>query len=165
MPGLIAIQVTDRGNTPRRLQKTMRQVMKAAWETTGQHWHAEYRELRFDPNYARRAGFTRRKGEGLPRGSAAFRRSYTGRKVRIYGHENPLEYSGDTRRRIRSTTLSATSKGVKLRYSANKFNFKHPKSRVRMSEEFRTITPQDERQLAEFFDRQVDIGLRLVDQS
>lgn len=166
MPKLITIKTRHRGNTPRGMKRAYNNASKAAWADTAFEFHAHYRDKRFTNEHAQEAGFALRKGEGLPRGSAAFRKSYTGRKLRMMGHTRPLEFSGDTRRKVRSASISSTSKGGKAAYAgASKFNFRHPKSKIRMSEEFKRITAAEAIALGEFYDRRLDHHLALEDQT
>lgn len=52
----------------------------------------------------------------------------------------PLVWSGESRRLARSASITSTSKGVKIKYPGlRKFNLRHPKSQIRMNEEFRRI--------------------------
>lgn len=155
------IKITDRGPTPRKLLAVHNKASKAAWSQTGVRFHQDFRDLRFRPDHARRAGYYKRKGEGQPFGSVKWKRSYMGQKYRKYGHQRPLEFSGETRRAIASMpTLSSTSTSTKVRYAgARKFNFRHPKSRINMAEEFRRILPDEANSLARTYDRQLNIGL------
>lgn len=146
-----AVKVTDRGATPRRMLKVHNAANKIAWYQTGLHFHGHMRDNRFTEAHAREAGYKKRKGESLPKGSKGYRRSYTGRKERKWGHTRPLEFSGRTRDAVRTARITSTSKGARVSYSgASTLNFKHPKSQIRMNEEFRTITRAESEQLGEF---------------
>lgn len=161
---MLRIAIRERGNTPRGMKRAFNAASKEAWRDTAMEFHANYRDKRFTAEHAREAGYTARKGELQPRGSKAFRQSYTGRKLRIKGHTRPLEFSGETRRAVRATSITSTSRGGKASYrGASKFNFRHPKSRVRMSEEFRRITRAESIELAAFYDRRLDAALKRVD--
>lgn len=160
----LAIVVRERGATPRNMRKIHTRASKLAFLDTGTQFHLEHVPRRFTEKHAREAGFGHRKGELLPRGTKAFRQSYTGRKLRAKGHTNPLEYSGDTKRALRwAPSMSATSKGVKIRFSgARTFNYRHPKSRIRMSDEFRRITKGEAIELGNFYDRRLDVRYAAV---
>lgn len=164
MASLVTIKVRERGNTPRGMKRAFNNASKAAWYATAMEFHRNYRDKRFTIEHAREAGYAHRKGELIARGSAAFRRSYTGRKLRIHGHTNPLEFSGETRKAVRLANISSTNKGGKAAYrGASKFNFNPPRSRVRMSEEFRRITQAEAVELAAYYDRQLDSELKALD--
>ncbi len=122
------------------------------------------RDARFTEAHARAAGYAHRKGELLPRDTAAFRRSYTGRKLRMFGHTRPLEFSGETRNKVRAASINATNKMGRAAYpGASKFNFRHPKSKIRMNEEFTRLLPHEVEQLGEYYDQQLDIELKKLD--
>lgn len=158
--GYMAITVRERGPVPRGMRKAFNAASKRAWADVGVYFHEHLREARFTEEHARAVGYTRRRGEAMPRGTKAFRRSYTGRKLQRFGHTRPLEFTGDTRRAMRTATLAPTSKGVKVRYpGARAFNFRHPQSQVRMNEEFRRLTHAETMLLAEVYDRQLDLYL------
>lgn len=165
MASLVTIKVRERGNTPRGMKRAFNNASKAAWYATAMEFHRNYRDKRFTLEHAREAGYAHRKGELLTRGSAAFRRSYTGRKLRLKQHMNPLEFSGDTRKAMRrGVGVTSTNKGGKAAYrGASKFNFHPPRSRVRMAEEFRRITQAEAVELAAYYDRQLDSELKALD--
>lgn len=164
MAKLITIQVRDRGATPRGMKRVFNAAQKAAWRDVAWEFHSNYRDKRFTPEHAIAAGYTRRKGEMIPRDTKAFRQSYTGRKLRMFGHTNPLQFTGDTRRAVKWASVSSTSKGGKAAYSgARVFNFRPPRSKVRMGEEFRRITPQEAIELGKYFDQQLDARLKESD--
>jgi hypothetical protein len=159
--GYLAVSVRDRGPVPRGMKAAFNAASKKAWHDVGEYFHAHLREARFTEEHARAAGYARRKGELMPRGTKAFRRSYTGRKLQRFRHTRPLEFSGETRRAMRMATLAPTSKGVKVRYpGARAFNFRNPKSKVRMNEEFRRLTDAERQLLAELYDRRLDEYLK-----
>jgi hypothetical protein len=164
MTKLIAIQVRERGATPRNMKRVFNAAKKLAWHDTAVRFHAEYRDRRFTLEHAEEAGYARRKGELIARDSKAFRASYTGKKLRMFGHTRPLEFTGETRRKVRSASISSTSNMGKASYSgAAKFNFRHPRSKIRMGEEFRRITRREAQELGQFFDLALDRRLAEAD--
>lgn len=160
----ITAKIRDRGHTPRGMKRTHNVAAKLAWYDTALFFHTEFRDARFTEEHAREAGYARRKGELIPRGTKAFRNSYTGRKLRMFGHTRPLEFSGETRRKVRAASITSTAKSGKAAYrGASKFNFRHPKSKIRMSEEFTRITQREAELLGEFFDKRLDHHLAATD--
>ena len=160
---LSAIKVTERGTVPRKLRKAMNAATKEAWADTGKEFHTEFRDKRFTPEHAREAKYYKRRGEKLPEGSKGWKRSYYGikyRSAKMGGGRNradPLVKSGETRSLVRSASISSTSKGVKVRYAgARKLNYRNPKSRIRMNEEFVRITDKEEKSLANSFDEKLN---------
>lgn len=151
------IRIRERGPTPRRLVKVYNASSKEAYYDVGLHFHSDMRDERFTNEHAEKAGYHKRKGEAQPRESKSFRRSYTGRKFRQFGHTRPMEFSGDTRQAMRTASISSTSKSVRVRYpGSNKLSYKHPKSQIKMQDEFRTLLDSEITTLAELFDRRVD---------
>ena len=166
MTALMTIKVRDRGNTPRGMKRAFNEASKLAWYDTAVEFHRNYRDKRFTVEHAREAGYAARKGELIPRGTKAFRQSYTGRKLRIHKHTNPLQFRahGGTRDAVKSATVSSSFRGGKAAYrGASVFNFRHPKSKIRMNEEVRRITAAESRELAEFYDSRLDVRLKEVD--
>jgi hypothetical protein len=157
MAKFLTIKTRERGNTPRGMKRAFNAASKSAWYDVAVRFHAEYRDKRFTEEHAREAGYGHRKGELMARGTKAFRQSYTGRKLRIKGHTRPLEFSGETRQLVRMASISSTAKGGKAAYAgASKFNFKHPKSKIRMSEEFRRVTAKEAEALGQYYDQRLD---------
>lgn len=164
MAKLVAITVRDRGATPRGMKRVFNNAQKAAWADVAWRFHEQYRDKRFTPEHAIEAGYSKRKGELIPRNSAAFRKSYTGRKLRMFGHTNPLQFSGTTRRAVKWASVSSTSKGGKAAYAgARVFNFLPPRSKIRMGEEFRRITQREAIELGKYFDERLDAHLKEAD--
>lgn len=159
--GYMAIGIRQRGPIGRGMRKAVNAASKVAWHKTAEYFHLYLRDERFTEEHARAAGYTLRKGEGQPRGSKAFARSYTGRKLRSQGHTRPLEFTGDTRRAMNlGFNIKSTSKGGRVAYrSASKFSFRHPKSQIRMSEEFRRLLPSEVAELGRIYDDELDKGL------
>ena len=156
----VTMKLRDRGLTPRGMKRAFNAASKAAWYLVAKYFHEYYRKARFTEEHAREAGYAARKGELIPRGSKAFQRSYTGRKLRMKHHTRPLEFSGETKEAVKQASITSTSKGGKAAYAgASKFNFRHPKSKIRMSEEFSRITKREAQELGEYYDEQLDIKL------
>lgn len=151
------ITVRHRGAVPRNIRKIHTQASKEAWYSTGRRFHAEHRDDRFTHKHARKAKYKKRDGEepGITR--KEFFRSYTGRKKRKFGHTRPLEWSGETRRAVRSANITATSKGGRVKYAgARKLNFRNPHSDIHMADEFRRLIPEEIEDLADHYDDVLD---------
>lgn len=135
-------------------KRVLNAVLKEAWFDAGRYFHEHFRDLRFTREHALKAGYTKRKGEGLP--DKQFKRSYTGRKFRQFGHTRPLEFTGDTRRAVKMANISSTSSGAKVAYAgARVFNYHNPLSdpAMNLAEEFRKILPEEAEQLAMILDQ------------
>src|SRR5207302_1050578 len=110
----ITVVTRDRGATPRHLKKALTAGTKVAWLSSARAFHEHLREKRFTHQHASEAGYIKRKGENLTPGTKAFNRSYTGHKLKRFGHTLPLVLTGEARDRLaKIASLSSTSKGGK----------------------------------------------------
>src|SRR5690606_28023279 len=102
---------------------------------------------RFTPEHARAAGYERRT------------RPYQMRKQKRFGHTNPLQFTGRTRRAVRAARIAATSNGAKVSYAgARALNFRNPKAKnqINAAMEFVMVTANEANRLAARFDRSLD---------
>ena len=158
------VGIRERQPMAKGLRRAFGNASKAAWEVTGQHFHDEMRDKRFTAEHAREAGYYKRKGEAQPEGSKQFKRSYFGRKFYApnrgggRNQANPLEDSGETRDLVRNNyNIHATRGRVEVRYpGARKLNFRNPRSRIRMNEEFKRLTDSELTPLARIYDNELD---------
>lgn len=147
------ITIKERGATPRRMMKAHNASAKEAWYMAGRLFHETMRDKRFTAEHGRKANYAKRKGEESGIDTKAFFRSYTGRKLRKWGHRRPMEWSGDTRRNVRYANINNTSKGCRVAYpGANKLNYRPRGGRINMADEFRRLLPEEINKLAEKFD-------------
>lgn len=134
--------------------------LKQGWADATRYFHDHLRDLRFSEMHAREAGYAPRKGQQAGVGTKAFFRSYTGRKWKKFGHTNPLEFSGATRRAVAGyVSISSTSKGGRAAYpGARVFNFRNPFSNpaMNLNLEFRRITYKETLILAEVVDNSME---------
>lgn len=149
---MISLQtrIIDRGATPRGMRKAYNAAAKEAWAETGLLFHKEMSDKRFTHRHATEAGYQKRTSK------------YELRKLRQFGHTNPLEFTGRTRRMVRTASITSVSKGVSVRYGgANTLNFRNPKANkpIDMAAEFRTVTEVEANELAKFFDKNLDARL------
>jgi hypothetical protein len=125
-----------------RRKSEMRDAIRGAMAAAAKEWHQEYYEGHFTAAGATKYGYFKRKGEGLPRGTKAFSRSYHGKKLKHMGHERPLVYTGESYQRGKVAKIVASSKQAKVVLPST-FNFKHPKSRINMREEVTRVLPEE----------------------
>lgn len=169
----MTIKIRERWGTERGLMAAHKKASKEAWMAAGTMWHLTFRDKRFTPAHAKKAGYAKRSGEEQGTSGKAFWRSYTGRKLRTKGHRNPLQWSGEVRKRVRSATITATGtkyfgvgvyapgggfnqSGCRVAYpGASKLNFKG-KSKIDMADEFRRIIPDEAEAIARTYDRIYD---------
>lgn len=140
-------------------KKEIRASLKKSWENAGRFFHLNLRDKRFTKEHAQKAGYTLRKGEDKGTNSKDFFRSYTGRKLKKYGHTRPLEFSGATRSAVRSANISSTSSGARVAYAgARSFNYRNPFSNptMNLNLEFRKILPEEAAQIAKQIESEID---------
>ena len=152
----VKFEIRERGSVPRRLRKVTTAATKESWQETGLFFHTDMSDNRFTHRHATLAGYQPRS------------KKYERTKRLKYGHTNPMEFSGRTRRMIRTANITSTSKGVSVRYGgANTLNFRNPKGKppINMADEFRRITQPEATQLAGVFDRELDRRLNADQQT
>lgn len=160
MIGTITIKDFTAFASERKMKSAVNKALKQAWFDSARYFHDRFRDKRFTVEHARAAGYAPRKGEQSGLSAKAFFKSYTGIKFKRFGHKNPLEFSGETRKAVRSyVSLSSTSKGGKASYpGARVFNFKNRYSdpALNMNLEFRTILPNEAKEIASVIDAYMD---------
>ena len=141
----VKYEVKDRGPTVRGMRRVINNLTKESWFQTGVQFHARFTDLRFTHAHATQAGYAPRS------------KSYERQKFKKYGHTYPLEYTGRTRRLVRTANVASTSKGVDIRYpGARVFNFRNPKMKANMVVEFTTVLQSEANEMAKFFDDDLD---------
>jgi len=147
------VTIKERGAVPRGMRKVHNQASKKAWYATARRFHVEHRDDRFTKSHARKANYKKRSGERPGQSPVG----YTARKKRKFGHTRPLEFSGETRRAVRSANIVATSKGGRVKYAgARKLNFRNPHSDIDMAAEFRRLIPEEIEDMAKHYDDILD---------
>lgn len=160
------IELRERGTVPRGMRKKLNAFLKEAWHEAGVFFHEELSPKRFTKEHAREARYMKRKGENLPHGSKRWKRSYYGKKYlsKFGGGRNradPLVYTGETRQAMKRASISATAKGVRVRYPGGRgLNRKHPRSRIRMYLEFIRVLPRETELIADGIDATLDTKIK-----
>lgn len=151
MPGIL-LKVRYQGAVPGVTlgRRELNQVLEKAWFPPGKNWHEQFRPKHFTKEGAAEYGYEPRKGEQSGTSGKAFWRSYTGRKLKKFGHTLPLVFSGELRDKARTARIEATSKGVRVFLTnAGKANFHHPKSTIDMRAELTRISIAEMRESTE----------------
>lgn len=151
------------GAVPRTLAKQWSALMREEWRRTGHYWHDRYREKHFTRQGGREYKYTRRKGE-LMRGERRYGSTYTGRKEKRWGHTRPLVFTGFTRRLARQRVVRPTRRGVKIPIRAPGLNRRHPKSRVNMAREMRTVSRAEVVEITRNLERRMQRAIRALKQ-
>ena len=134
-------------------------ILKGAYIAGVTLWHSRYRKHHFTVAGGKRYGYKPRKGEEPGTSRRDFFRSYTGRKLRTYGHRRPLVKTGLTEKLSRERRISGTSKKGVVRLPAG-LNRRHPLSQINMADEATRIAPNEARQMVTRADRTVEKGYR-----
>ncbi|MEO1527994.1 MAG: hypothetical protein AAFX06_21390 [Planctomycetota bacterium] len=143
---MIHIKHRHRGTIPRRMKSAHNKAVKAGLFDTVEYFHFQLRDRRFTKAHASAAGYWIRKP------------GYMKQKRRRWGHDRPLEFSGETRDRVgRQYRLTSTSKRGRATYPGGRgFNRRHPSSPIDMREEFERTLPEEEMQFVSILDRRLD---------
>ena len=103
-------------------------------------------------------GYQKRKGEGAS--GKSFGRSYTGRKLRQFGHTYPLVYTGRSKRATRTAFITGSSRHVRVSMPAGNLLRKPPKTKINMQDEFTRISRKEHRQLTRYLNRAFEEGMK-----
>jgi hypothetical protein len=144
---MYVITITERGATPRILKSELNRVTRACLEQVANYWHRHFRAKHFTAAGAREYGYAKRRGEELGQGSKAFWHSYTGRKLRKYGHKRPLVLSGVSEALTLMRDVRVTGKRARVVLHAPALNFRNPYSQINMREEMMRVSEAEARTL------------------
>lgn len=129
-------------------------AVKEVLAETALRWHERFFEDHFTETGASKYGYLKRKGE-LQRGNKGFKNSYVGRKLRKLGANRPLYWSGEAYRESKVPKVRSTSKESRVILSRI-FNWKHPKSQIKMRDEVTRVLPAEQEELIEYTGRRLD---------
>jgi len=140
--------------SPDLAARELRKYLREVWRMAGERWHQTMRPQHFTRAGARKYGYLPRAGE---RGNERrnFRSSYTGRKLRRFGHTNPLVYTGLSMALTRPRDVRATAKGVRVVMNSPGFNRRNPRSRINMREELTRVTEEEANLLARLMEERL----------
>lgn len=151
----LVVKKTETGATPRILRRDFERIARETGQFVGQYWHRKFRPIHFTNAATTRYGYALRQGE---RGSAfyeqkGFRRSYTGQKLRRFGHTRPLEWTGDSKRRTEIENIRSTYRAgivrVRVIMNAPTLNYRRWPSSPDMRKELTTVIPEELAEMAE----------------
>lgn len=121
------------------------QLSSMSFQAMGEFFHSNLRDRRFTREHANSAGYTERK------------ESYQRKKMRMFRHNRPLEFTGESRARARVAKIKSSAMRGEVRYPGlRKFNFRNPHSSINMHQEFVTILNREERSLVRRYDQKLD---------
>lgn len=147
------IRLTEQGATPKMAARELNNINRDAAQEMGHHWHREFRPKHFTHAGATEYGYTPRAGERGSSSKVKFARSYTGRKLKKFGHTNPLVYSGLSRDLTRIPNIRSTAtRGnatCRVRMNAPRLNMRNPTTKINLREELSRISSGESKQLAD----------------
>ena len=127
-----SVKIEYKGHIPKMPRRDQNTVMRESYEDLGKHFFEHNLPRRFTVQGGRTLGYSRRS----PKHNAI--------KKRLFGHQLPFVFSGETRQRALSNLTRIVAKAkkglgkVELRVNAPALNF-HPKYRA----EFERIAQQE----------------------
>ena len=152
--------VVDIQGMPAMRKQELNNLHKKSWRSLGMNWRKRYLKGHFTHRGGRKYNYTPRKGERP--GQKPIPYSYTGRKLKQVGHTRPLEFYGEGKRQaLTQKRVVSTKERCKIRLP-NKFNFKHPRSKVVMRDEIRAVHQSERRPLATHMRDDLEKRLRRV---
>ena len=143
----VALNVKRKGD-PNALLKEFQDIKKPAYQDLGVHFHQVNLPRRFTWAGGRMLGYAMR----VPR--------YTKRKEKEKGHFDPLRWSDTSRRlalSIQDVRVDDKKNKTELRIvlHARGLNRRNPKSKIRMNEEVRRISPREYGPLTRVLDNSI----------
>jgi hypothetical protein len=142
-------------------------LMAYAWEQVGRKWHLEMRPKHFTKQGALEYYYEPRQGEQTGTSGKRFWSSYTGRKLKKFGHTLPLVWSGETRAASGTAKITATSRGVRIAYAGMPpIHMYKPKTRRRsVQDDFLYVSPAEITELNRHFQIVLARALRSYNRS
>lgn len=162
---VIAINVHYSGPAPGGVgQREWNEFVREMFRQMGYEWHREFRAKHFTRAGAVEYGYAPRSGERGNIPPQGFQRSYTGRKLRWYGHTRPNVLTGEseqqTRRRdVRATATSKRATG-RVHLHAPKLNFRNPHSKAHPAIEVTLISEREKPRLRDRGTKDLQKSLR-----
>lgn len=137
---MFSLQLKYTGFPPEK--RKYNNAVKAVLAQTARNWHQEYYEHHFTHAGASDYGYFKRKGDGMGHGAKGYRRTYTARKERRFGHKLPLRHTSTGYRLGKVAQIRSTHQMGRV-VLPTVFNFRHSKSRIMMREELTKVLPRE----------------------
>jgi hypothetical protein len=140
-----------------------RTVLTGAWMDVGTWWHKEIRPKHFTTAGGTEYGYTPRSGERGSPGRKGFKATYTGRKLKKYGHTRPLELTGESKQATAASyDILPKSDGVRITMNAPRLQFRNRNSSINMADELTRVTSAERALLVRIHNRSMEARLRAV---
>lgn len=162
---LVKFHIKYHGVMPgtRRFAAFLNRAKRAAWIDAGLFWHKHLRPKHFTKAGATEYGYAPRRGErGNLLAGESFRSSYTGQKLRKFGHTRPLEYTGHSRAltRLRDVRPMTKGRGVRVVLRAPGLNRSVKGASVNMRAEMTVISEREANQIIRLWNRSLERRLK-----
>ncbi len=132
-------------------QREWNEIQRGVWQAVGRYWHVHFRPKHFTRAGAQEYGYEPR--------TAAYQR----RKAKQKHHQEPLVFTGESRRRTRSARIvpfaTASRVGVRVRMSAPNLSYRRANT-PDMRDELTTISDSEGAVLSRLHRRGTEAGLR-----
>jgi hypothetical protein len=125
-----------------------RELSKQAAGDGAYHWHRKILPQHFTNAASTRYGYTPRIGERGRSGGTKFARTYTGRKLRLYGHSRPLVWTGESMLRALVPAVRRTARGAKAVIHSPGFNRRPKGGLINMRSELERFTVPENEEVA-----------------
>lgn len=147
---MLVVKIKKTGPTAGLTRKELANAARETYRAMGVLWHDQMRPRHFTHEGARIYNYVAREaGE-----NQSFGRSYTGQKLRKYGHTKPLVKTGVSEKLAKIRDVRPTSKGARVVLHARGLNRKNPKSLIDMRAEVTTVLPREGETLADHGERE-----------
>lgn len=107
------------------------EIIADAYANMVLHWHTNFRPKHFTEGGAREYNYAPRS------------RKYKARKRKKYGHSNPLQFTGESKRLSESYTLFKSRNGARVRMPVRTFNRRPAKFTGNMGREFTATSDRE----------------------
>jgi len=159
---MIGIHIRYKGGAEFK-RSAINKVLQQAYAELGLHWFRQHLPKHFANRASSEYDYAPRQGE---RGSGANRKfsaTYTGSKLKRYGHTRPLELTGASRRQATATAVvRSTSKSVRVSFPAGNLSFSHPSGRINMRREVEAISAADRYELGQIMDNALERKFKIL---
>lgn len=154
--------IERRGWVAKVSKRKFNDCVRQAFHEIGMYWWRVLRPKHFTHRGATEYNYEPRVGERWNLGSKGFRASYTGRKLRRFGHTRPLVYTGQSERDSKIARIVATAKRVRVKMTLSRLNWRHESRRQTMREELTMISKGEKRFILKLFGDRIVAGLKEI---
>jgi hypothetical protein len=153
---MITAIVREHGFSIRLAKSKLREINKSMGEEVGEYWRKHFLPKHFTPAGAREYGYT-------PRNVA-----YMIQKAKKWGHRNPLEWSGESKRQalmlgdVRTTGTTSAKTRVRVVLHTPKLNFIPKGGTINMRDEITRVTQAEADKLAQVATDSVERQMRAL---